>query len=138
MKKILWILALFGIGCSNKQGAPVIHVSMMNNRQSVQITGLDNVMMQEISRDSAGGAWQSLLPVYRMPADTDLKNYQPVQPGKYQVKDNAVIFMPDTPFIAHETYFVRYYKFDAGNKINDFITGHNSPGSLHYSDLTFK
>jgi hypothetical protein len=73
-----------------------------------------------------------------MPADTDLKNYQPVQPGVYHVKDNAVIFVPDTPFAAHQTYFVRYYKFDAGTKVTDFVTGRNRPGSLYYSDLEFK
>ena len=111
---------------------------MVGDRKSVKISGLDNAVIQDIARDSAGGNWQALVPVYKMPADTDLKNYQPVQPGTYQIKDNAVIFTPDTPFMAHQTYFVRYYKFDAGNKVSDFIMGHNRPGSLHYSDLIIK
>ncbi|MEN0053035.1 MAG: hypothetical protein AAGC65_05165 [Mucilaginibacter sp.] len=104
----------------------------------MKITGLDKAIVQEIARDSAGGNWQALIPVYRMPADTDLKNYQPVQPGIYHVQDNAVIFVPDTPFITNQKYFVRYYKFDAGTKVTDFVTGRNRPGSLQYSDLEFK
>ncbi|HMG08546.1 MAG TPA: hypothetical protein VK609_08560, partial [Mucilaginibacter sp.] len=123
---------------ANKDNNSAVQVSFENNKQAVRISGLDNAVMQEINRDSAGGNWQSLLPVYRMPADTDLKNYQPVQPGTYHVKNNAVIFTPDTPFMAHQTYFVRYYKFDAGNKVSDFVMGHNRPGSLHYSDLIIK
>jgi hypothetical protein len=130
------VLILFNFGCTANKDK-VVQVSFENNKHSVKISGLDNAVTHEISRDSAGGNWQSLLPVYRMPADTDLKNYQPVQPGTYRVTDGAVIFTPDTPFVAHQTYFVRYYKFDAGNKVSDFIMGHNRPGSLHYSDLTF-
>lgn len=111
---------------------------MVSNRQSVKISGLDNAIIQEIARDSVGAAWQSLVPVYRMPADTDLKSYQPVQPGAYQVKDGVVIFTPDTPFVLHQVYFVRYYQFDKGNKATDFIMGHNRPGGSVYSDLIFQ
>jgi hypothetical protein len=133
------VLMLFSIGCTtNKDNINAVQVSFENNKQAVRISGLDQAVMQEINRDPAGGNWQSLLPVYRMPADTDLKNYQPVQPGTYQIKNNSVIFTPDTPFMAHQAYFVRYYKFDAGNKVSDFIMGHNRPGSLHYSDLIIK
>jgi len=139
MKKILWLLVFINLSCTaNKDNNSAVQVSFENNKQAVRISGLDGAVVQEINRDSAGGNWQSLLPVYRMPADTDLKNYQPVQPGTYHVKNNAVIFTPDTPFMAHQTYFVRYYKFDAGNKVSDFVMGHNRPGSLHYSDLIIK
>lgn len=139
MKKLLWLLVFINLGCTaNRNDNNALQAGFENNKQAVRISGLDNAVMHEINRDSAGGNWQSLLPVYRMPADTDLKNYQPVQPGTYQIKDNAVIFTPDTPFMAHQTYFVRYYKFDAGNKVSDFIMGHNRPGSLHYSDLIIK
>jgi hypothetical protein len=135
----IWIfLIFFCVSCSSEPQAPVIHVSLVSDRKSVKISGLDNAIVQEIESDSAGGSWQALVPVYHMPADTDLKNYQPVQPGTYHVKDNAVIFVPDTPFVANQKYFVRYYKFDAGAKVTDFVTGRNRPGSLRYSDLEFK
>lgn len=124
-------------GCSNEPKPSVIHIRKINER-TVKITGLDNAIIQDIARDSSGSAWQALVPVYKMPADTDLKNYQPVQPGTYHVKDNSVIFTPDTPFAAHQTYFVRYYKYDTANKASDFIMGRNRPGGLHYSDLVFK
>lgn len=131
-------LFFFCTGCIGKSQVSVIHVNMVDSRKAVKITGLDNAIIQEIGRDSAGAGWQALIPVYRMPTDTDLKNYQPVQPGVYHVKNNAVIFVPDTPFIAHQKYFVRYYKFDTGTQVTDFVTGRNRPGNLHYSDLEFK
>ena len=138
MKKILWLIVLINLGCTAKNDNKAVRVSFTNNKHAIQISGLNNAIIQDIARDSVNGSWQSLLPVYRMPADTDMKNYQPVQPGTYQIRDSVVIFTPDTPFVAHQTYFVRYYKFDEGNKVSDFIMGHNRPGSVQYSDLTFK
>jgi hypothetical protein len=123
---------------SNQTRTNQIHIALTADKRSLNITGLDNAIVQDINRDSLGGNWQSLVPVYKMPADTDLKNYQPVQPGKYIVKDSVVVFIPDTPFIARQTYFVRYYNFDANNKASDYILGHNKLGSLPYTDLIFK
>lgn len=119
---------------------PANKVSLMPtpDKRSIKLSGMDYLVLQDIGRDSSGAAWQSLMPVYKMPADTDLKNYQPVQPGTYAIKDSAVVFTPDTPFAAGQTYFLRYYKFDAASKPTDFITGHNKLGSLHYTDLIFK
>ncbi|MEO6632676.1 MAG: hypothetical protein ABIN13_13170, partial [Mucilaginibacter sp.] len=91
MKKSAWLLVLFCFACSQKPKTPVVHVSLINNNRSVKFTGLDNAIVSEINRDTVREAWQTLLPVYKMPADTDFKNYQPVQPGAYTVKDSAVV-----------------------------------------------
>jgi hypothetical protein len=130
-------LTLFCIGCSNTAKSPVIHIGKIDQERSIKISGLDAAVIEDIARDSLTGNWQGLIPVYKMPADTDMKNYQPVQPGTYHIANGGVIFTPDTPFVSHQTYFVRYYKFDSGNKLTDFIGGRNRPGSLHYIDLTF-
>jgi hypothetical protein len=133
------LLIFFSIGCSSPQKpSNSIKINLTTDKHSLQITGLDPLIVQDINRDSSGGNWQSLVPVYKLPADTNMKSYQPVQPGKYLVQDSLVTFTPDTPFIAQKTYFVRYYKFDANSKATDFITGHNKLGSLHYTDLIFK
>ncbi len=137
----LIFLTLFSIGCSTSSNQPKtnqIKINLTPDKHSLKITGLDPLIVQDINRDSSGGNWQSLVPVFKMPADTDLKNYQPIQPGKYLVTDSVVLFTPDTPFIAQQTYFVRYYKYDANSKASDFILGHNKLGSLHYTDLIFK
>ncbi|MGN8068390.1 hypothetical protein [Mucilaginibacter sp. 22184] len=137
INKLLTLLVLLNIGCSNTPKPFVIHISKINQERSVKITGLDVAVIQDIARDTSGANWQGLIPVYKMPADTEMKSYQPVQPGTYHIADGAVIFTPDTPFVSRQTYFVRYYQFDNGNKPADFIGGHNRPGSLHYVDLTF-
>ncbi|WPU94660.1 hypothetical protein SNE25_03885 [Mucilaginibacter sabulilitoris] len=138
MKKMIWLCLLLCFGCNTNKEEVNVQITQSADKRSIQISGLDNAVLQDIARDSSGSAWQALVPVYKMPADTDLKNYQPVQPGTYHVKDNSVIFTPDTPFAAHQTYFVRYYKYDTANKASDFIMGRNRPGGLHYSDLVFK
>lgn len=139
INKLVILLVLLCFGCTvHAPPANEVKLSLMPGKQAIKISGLDYLVIQDIARDSSGAAWQSLMPVYKMPADTDLKNYQPVQPGTYTVKDSAVVFTPDTPFVPQQTYFVRYYKFDAAAKPTDFIMGHNKLGSLHYTDLIFK
>jgi hypothetical protein len=139
MNKLVILLVLLGLGCNtNKTSINGVRLTSTTDRSSIKLSGMDYLVLQDIGRDSSGVAWQSLMPVYKMPADTDLKNYQPVQPGTYAIKDSAVVFTPDTPFAAGQTYFLRYYKFDAASKPTDFITGHNKLGSLHYTDLIFK
>lgn len=137
MKKSVWILLLLCLACTPKPKTPAVKVSMINNNHSVKFTGLDKAIMGEISRDTASGAWKSLLPAYRMPKDTDLKDYQPVQPGTYRLKDSTVVFTPDTPFVRGQTYFMRFYQF-GGNSTWDFISGKKKLRDKHYIDFPFK
>ena len=99
--------------------------------------GLDYAVINEINRDSVTGVWETLLPVYKMPADTDMKNYQPVQQGKYLLKDSAVVFMPDTPFVKSRQYFMRFYQFGDGVTAADFITGKKQLGKVPYTDFVW-
>ncbi|MDB5132314.1 MAG: hypothetical protein JWR02_2063 [Mucilaginibacter sp.] len=137
-KKPVWIFLVLCFGCSHKPQLPAVKVTLVDNGRSVKFTGLDYAVISEISRDSTAGLWQGLIPVYHMPADTDLEDYQPVQPGKYELKDRAIVFTPDTPFVKGHTYFMRYYQFDGGEDIPDFIKGKKKLGRPHYIDLIFK
>ncbi len=125
-------------GCASKPKTPPVHISLINNNRSVKFKGLDYAVIREIDRDSVFGTWENLLPVFRMPADTDLKNYQPVQPGSYQLKDSTVVFTPDTPFTKGQIYFVRHFEFDKGDNIWDYIKGKKKLGKIPYTDLIFK
>jgi hypothetical protein len=136
MKRSVWFLMLFYVACTSKPKAPSVHISLVNNNKSLEFKGLDYAVISEINRDS--DAWPGLLPVYRMPADTGMKNYQPVQPGVYQLKDSAIIFTPDTPFLKGQTYFLRFYKFGGNSGAFDFIKGRKKVDDAHYVDLIFK
>jgi hypothetical protein len=103
-----------------------------------KITGLGDDILQEIDRDSVTTGWLSLIPVYRMPKDTDMKDFQPPQPGKYVVTDSSVVFTPDTPFISQQTYFVRYYQYDEGNDIMEYVQHRKKLGQVPFMDLVFK
>jgi hypothetical protein len=139
MKRIfLFIPLLFILGCAETSTKTSVTISPANNGKSLQITGFDPAIINEIGRESSAAAWETLMAVYRMPADTTMKNLQPVQPGKYRVRDNIVIFTPDTAFNAQETYIFRFYNFEAGNTLTDLIKSRSKPGSLHYTDLIFK
>ncbi len=137
MKKLPGILLLFCLACSTKPKAPEIKISLTDSSRSIKINGVDNSIAGEISRDSTSGIWQNLIPVYKMPADTDLKSYQPVQPGNYKVKDNAIVFTPDTPFVKGRAYFIRYYLFK-GKDAWDIVRDKRRLGEASYTDMVIK
>ncbi|MGZ3821843.1 MAG: hypothetical protein ACXVB6_14710, partial [Mucilaginibacter sp.] len=90
------------------------------------------------NRDTANGAWQSLLPVYRMPADTDMKDFQNAQPGSYHVNDSLVIFTPDTPFRKGQPYFLRFFEHDEATSAWQYIKGKVKIREATHTDLIFK
>jgi len=137
MRKLLLLISIFCVGCTTKPLAPAIHISLIDNKQSLKITGIDPVILNDIDRDTVKN-WQSLFAIYRLPADTDVKDYQPVQPGQYQLKDSAVVFTPDTPFIKQQAYFIRFYNYAGNKSIWDYVQGKTTKGQLHYTDLIFK
>jgi hypothetical protein len=138
MKRFLCGLVLFCVACTPKPKESKVNISLVDSGRAVKFTGLNFDIISEINRDSAQASWQGLLPVFRMPADTDMKDYQPVQPGTYRLKDSAVVFRPDTPFEKGNTYFMRYYRFDKNDETLDFIRGKKKLRKIPYSDLVFK
>jgi hypothetical protein len=138
MNKYLIVITFVIAGCTSAKHPAAVKVSLVNKGQSIQLKGLDYVVMQDIARDTNKDIWQSLAPVYRMPADTGMKSYQPLQPGRYQIKDSSIVFTPDTPFIKGQTYFVRNYRLGEGAALIDYIKSRSQPGKVHFIDLIFK
>ncbi|HWZ36246.1 MAG TPA: hypothetical protein VNW51_08815 [Mucilaginibacter sp.] len=137
MKKFLLLILVIAFGCKNKASQPAVHISLIDSNRSLKITGIDSIILNDIDRDTAKN-WQSLFAISRMPADTDLKDYQPTQPGKYCVSKGSVIFTPDTPFVKQQPYFLRYYIHGSNKDIWDYARNRAKPGALRYTDLIFK
>jgi hypothetical protein len=82
MKKLSYIIPfLLALACTPAKHPAAMQVSLVNNDKSIQFKGLDYVVMQDIARDTNKDVWQSLVPVYRMPADTDMKTTNPSSRG---------------------------------------------------------
>jgi len=137
LKRSIFLLLFFCCGCGHEPITPKVHIALVDSNHSLKIAGIDPVILNDIDRDSIKN-WQSLFSIFRLPADTDLKNEQPTQPGRYLVKSGAVVFTPDTPFVIRQAYFLRYYNYAGGKTIWDYIRGRTKPGQLHYTDLIFK
>lgn len=133
-----FLLILACIGCTTKTNAPMLYIELDSGKQSLKITGLNYDIVQDINRDTATNKWQRLISVYRIPVDTEMKDFQPIQPGKYLVKNNTIFFTPDTPFVQQQTYFVRYYHYDEDRSVWGFIKGQRRAGKVNYTDLIFK
>jgi len=136
MKKLYLLLFLLSFGCSKPQ--PVkIKAELVAKKSILAISGLDSVILNDIARDSVPD-WQSLFPIFKMPVDTDMKDYQNEQPGAYWVNKGALFFRPDTAFKTGQSYFLRYYDYAAGKEAWDYVKNNNHKGQATYTDLTFK
>jgi hypothetical protein len=134
----LLLVLIFCLGCTHKSSKVTIAINLTDSNRSITIKGFDKAIIADIGRDTSGAVWLSLLPVYKMPVDTDMKDYQNEQPGKYSVRDSLVIFTPDTAFKKGQAYFARYYQYDTNPDALHFIRDKKRPGDLSYTDLVFK
>jgi hypothetical protein len=134
----LLFMLTFCLGCTRQSSKLAITISLTDSNRSLIIKGFDKAVIADIGRDTGSGAWQSLLPVYKMPADTDMKDYQNTQPGNYRVLDSIVVFTPDTAFKKDQAYFLRFYHYDKGTNAWHYIRDKKRPGDISYTDLIFK
>lgn len=111
MKKSACLLFLYFCSCTSGRHTP-ISVRVVDPH-TVAFSHIDYNLLANLQRDTlTTDQWQRLLPVYRMPADTDMKDFSNPQPGKYRIKDSLVIFTPDTPLHKNTAYFARYYQYN--------------------------
>jgi hypothetical protein len=137
MKKItLFLISIFCLGCTRPSKINIA-ITLINGNKSLKISGFDKEVINDIAQ-TADSAWQVLLPVYKMPADTDMKDFQNAQPGNYKVKDSLVIFTPDTPFRKGQVYFVRSFDYNQAKDAWAFIRGQKQKGTAGHKDLLFK
>src|SRR4051812_38663977 len=119
MKRRVLLLIILLTACRQKANDTVM-INVDKGHQAVSVTGIPIYTLHGIKADSLSmETWQNLLPVAAMPADTDMRNYQAPMKGKYSVSETAIIFKPDTPFKAGQTYFARYYKYDKDISLMD-------------------
>ena len=139
MKKNVWfiLLVLTSLGCGQHTQQADVRVSLADSNRSIQISGFDKAVIDDIGRDTANGVWQSLLPVYKMPADTDMKDFQNPQPGNYRISDSLVVFTPDTAFKKGQVYFVRAYQYGGAKNAWQYLREKKRTGTLSYKDLLF-
>ena len=132
------LLVITFAGCTKHPQAINIKITLADSNRSLQISGFDKMIISDIGQDTSKEAWQSLLPIYKMPADTDMKDLQNAQPGKYSVKDSLVVFTPDTPFRQGQVYFLRSFDYSGAKDAWDFIRKQKGKGSAGHKDLLFK
>jgi hypothetical protein len=133
----LYLILLICWGCGRKQEKLNLAINFADSNRLVKISGFDKAVIADIARDTSSNIWQTLLPVYKMPADTDMKDYQQEQPGKYRFVDDIVVFTPDTPFKKGQLYFLRYYPHNESKDAWQYIKDKKRPGTLSHKDLVF-
>jgi hypothetical protein len=138
MKEItLFLMLIFCLGCTRPSKINIA-IALIDSNKSLKISGFDKEVINDIAQNSADSAWQALLPVYKMPLDTDMKDFQNAQPGKYEVKDSLVVFTPDTPFRKGQVYFLRSFDYNQARDAWAFVREQKQKGSIGHKDLLFK
>jgi hypothetical protein len=136
-KEVLVLVCLFCLGCVHKPDTILVSIALTDSNHSLKIAGFDKAIIDDIGRDTSD-VWQTLLPVYRMPQDTDMKDFQNAQPGRYTIKDSSVVFVPDTPFRKGQTYFLRYYNYSGSKDAWQYVQKKKGTGAAGHKDLLFK
>jgi hypothetical protein len=115
-----------------------ISIRLSADSQSVCISGLDYSVLQEMEKDSLTlENWQGIFPVYRMPADTDMKDLQNEQPGTYHITDSLLTFKPDTAFKKHQQYFARFYGSATNFSTSNLIRSKTNLKGQNYTEVVF-
>jgi hypothetical protein len=129
------------VACHNPsiRQAERLKIYLSKDSQAVCISGLDYSILQNLKKDSlTQESWQSLFPVYRMPADTDMKDLQKEQPGIYQISDSVITFKPDTAFKKHHQYFVRFYGNGSNFIVENLIRSKTNLKGQNYVEVVFR
>jgi len=139
----LWLVffAMICISCHSTDVSErdVTHIILSRDSQLVCVSGIDYSILQQFKKDSlTTEAYQRILSVYRMPADTDMKDYQNEQPGIYNITGSLITFKPDTPFKKHQTYFARFYGHAMGNMPTDLAQGKGNLKAPKFTEVIFK
>ncbi|WCT12396.1 hypothetical protein [Mucilaginibacter jinjuensis] len=137
MKKTVWLLCFILVGCAKKPNQQQFAVKI-TGANSVKIAGIDYNILSNLNGDSLGlSQWQAILPVYKMPADTDMMDFVSPQPGKYKLIKDVLVFVADTPFQKNAKYFARYYKLHDDSNAWDLMKGKWKNGSPKYAEVIF-
>jgi hypothetical protein len=137
-RRILLLSWILFSACATHSSQINISATLTHGNHSLKISGFDKMIIDDISQDTSSEAWQSLLPIYKMPVDTDMKDFQDAQPGNYKVSGNEVVFTPDTPFRKGQVYFLRAFDYSGAKNAWDFIRQQKGKGSAGHKDLLFK
>jgi hypothetical protein len=136
MKKLWLILLVLLAACSSAHEDQI--TVTVSGKNEIRIHGIPAEALKQLAADTSKIIWQSLLPVYRQPADEDLIDDQPEQPGKYKIVNSDISFTPDTAFVKGQPCFVRYYRYAEGGSLWDIVRKKNKPGEHPYTDVPFK
>jgi hypothetical protein len=116
-----------------------VSIYLSKDSQTVCIRGLEYSVLHEMKQDSLTAEnWKGIFPVYRMPADTDMKDMQPEQPGTYQITDSLITFKPDTTFKKQQQYFARFYGDGSNFSTGNLIRHKTNLKGLNYTEVVFK
>jgi len=116
-----------------------VSIHLSKDSQTVCISGLEYSILHELKQDSLTQEnWQGIFPIYHMPADTDMKDLQPEQPGKYQITDSLITFKPDTPFKKQQQYFARFYGNGTNFSTGSLIRNKSNLKGQSFKEVVFK
>jgi hypothetical protein len=142
MRRISLVVLLYicaGCHFSDKKAKDTTNIHLSKDSQMVVLGGLEYAALQELKKDSLTLAgFQDLFPVYKMPADTDLKDYLKAQRGTYQITDSLITFKPDTVFAKHQAYFARFYGYTTDNSATRLAQGKANLNGPKFKEVVFK
>lgn len=124
---LCFVVVINVVSCSNKSNTPIIKFSA--DSTSIVIKNIDEASWYQIKNiyrlnpDSA-----NFISVLLTPNETDSLQTEKEIFGKINLKDDSILFVPQTPFLKGKSYLVESYigvKFANGAKLFKGTLNHN-------------
>ncbi|MGV8877887.1 MAG: hypothetical protein ACOH2A_02525 [Sphingobacteriaceae bacterium] len=107
---LFWLMMFFSCNKQKKGEFATVKIALAKDSQSIILKGLRTDVLKQLEADSLSmERWQTLMGIYKMPADSGLIELQKEQPGVYRILDQQIIFKPDTAFKSKKAYLCRFY-----------------------------
>lgn len=122
---LLYCFCLFA--CTTTNPKPIA-ISFAADSNTIVIRNIEKAGLFQLKANLATDTtYQNLVTVLQTPADDDTASMEIEWPGKLMLKENNLIFMPDTPFVKGKYYLVQTMlntQFATGKEIVQAEVGH--------------
>ena len=136
----LFLLCAVSSSCkyAQKDKTTVVEFALAADSGSLMLKNFDYAILHNLKTDSISQkGLQDVFPVFRMPADTDMKDLAKTMAGNYTVGDSTITFKPDTPFKKHCLYFARFYSGGLANSQQALVQSTANLTTQKYREFRF-
>ena len=139
---IISFIFLIASGCKppvqSANNSTLLVIRLSPDSSAVELRGVPSEVLADFKSDSlTEKEWNSFFAIYKVPADSELRDIERPLKGIYVIKDSIVNFTPAEPFHKNQSYFVQCYARKLFVVPEDIIKSRKLPSRSSVQEETF-